>query len=262
MEALLAAAAAASPLKDPGSYVRPEETPSLLSNARSRLPLSFHSLGERVRSPSSSSSSSVDDGEASHRKLPSGKLQKVCSMDGCTSFSVKRGVCNKHGGADKCASPTCETNAKARGLCFLHNRRGIDYVAPPSQSKSGKTAAAATAGAAARKKVVKRRPRTSSSTSPSPTIDGGAGAAAAEIVAVKGKGKGGKAKITGGKTAGYRALPSGKLQKLCSTEGCTSFSVKRGLCNKHGGPDKCYAPGCSTNAKARGQVFFFFSSSF
>ena len=116
MLALLAAVEAASPLKEPASAKkvrmptagsRLEETPS--STARSRLPQSLFSVKERK------TSSSSDDSDSTHRKLPSGKLQKVCSIEGCASFSVKRGVCNKHGGADKCASPGCGTNSKARG---------------------------------------------------------------------------------------------------------------------------------------------------
>eukprot|EP00729_Bicosta_minor_P007162 gene7162-biopygen6216 len=56
-------------------------------------------------------------------------------------------------------------------------------------------------------------------------------------------------------TAEVRAVyTNGKVDvvKPCSAEGCTTNSMARGLCGKHGANGKCVTMGCVTNARKRG----------
>ena len=151
-------------------------------------------------------------------------MKKVCSVAGCLNTVHGRHFCKSHG--RKQYSIDGGANQYVHDLFVKDGARrsstaSIEYVA---LRKGGKTVAAATAGASSCKK------RKTTKKVASSLIVG---------------------KVN---NAQYRTLPSGTLQKLCSTEACNSFSVKRGLCNMHGGPDKCVAPGCTTNAKARGYV--------
>ena len=51
--------------------------------------------------------------------------RSTCSAVGCSNVSKKKGVCRKHGGADKCNISGCSTNAVARGVCIKHGANGL-----------------------------------------------------------------------------------------------------------------------------------------
>jgi hypothetical protein len=50
------------------------------------------------------------------------KIRKVCSVLGCSTFTVGRGLCAKHGGRKTCSVDGCSFNATARGVCRLHDK--------------------------------------------------------------------------------------------------------------------------------------------
>ncbi|RLN64002.1 hypothetical protein BBJ28_00022359 [Nothophytophthora sp. Chile5] len=45
---------------------------------------------------------------------------KSCSMEGCTASAKHRGLCWKHGGSTLCTIEGCTRGAKSRGLCWSH----------------------------------------------------------------------------------------------------------------------------------------------
>ena len=46
-----------------------------------------------------------------------------------------------------------------------------------------------------------------------------------------------------------------KKRTRCSTAGCTTYAVARGVCVKHGANGVCSTAGCTANARARGVCF-------
>ena len=53
---------------------------------------------------------------------------KRCSHDGCTNFSMKEGVCWRHGAKDliavkKCSSEGCTNNVANNGVCVRHGAK-------------------------------------------------------------------------------------------------------------------------------------------
>ena len=57
------------------------------------------------------------------KKGGGGKKKKMCSEDGCSNKSSRRGLCAKHGGKP-CSTDGCSIKAHARGLCFKHGSNG------------------------------------------------------------------------------------------------------------------------------------------
>lgn len=51
--------------------------------------------------------------------------KKTCSHEGCTNYVQKRGLCIRHGAkvtkkVKTCSQEGCTSNAKKRGLCYRH----------------------------------------------------------------------------------------------------------------------------------------------
>ncbi|KAI9909393.1 hypothetical protein PsorP6_014521 [Peronosclerospora sorghi] len=56
------------------------------------------------------------------RKLTASEKRaaRQCCIDGCTKYSIDRGLCFSHGGGKACSNPGCTASAKQRGLCWKH----------------------------------------------------------------------------------------------------------------------------------------------
>ncbi|KAG6616971.1 WRKY transcription factor 19 [Phytophthora cinnamomi] len=63
----------------------------------------------------------------SQRRSPKRKLSvtekraaRQCCVEGCTNYTIDRGLCFRHGGGKSCSKPGCTASAKHRGLCWKH----------------------------------------------------------------------------------------------------------------------------------------------
>ena len=54
-----------------------------------------------------------------------GAKVKLCSIEGCTSFAQKGGVCKKHGAKllKRCSSQGCTNKARIGGVCVKHGAK-------------------------------------------------------------------------------------------------------------------------------------------
>ncbi|KAL4145593.1 hypothetical protein PRNP1_013260 [Phytophthora ramorum] len=76
------------------------------------------------------------------------KEKRQCCVEGCTNYTIDRGLCFRHGGGKSCSKPGCTASAKHRGLCWKHggstlctvHKRGVQALdknqLPPSQDQS------------------------------------------------------------------------------------------------------------------------------
>uniref|UniRef100_H3H5R9 WRKY19-like zinc finger domain-containing protein n=1 Tax=Phytophthora ramorum TaxID=164328 RepID=H3H5R9_PHYRM len=48
------------------------------------------------------------------------KEKRQCCVEGCTNYTIDRGLCFRHGGGKSCSKPGCTASAKHRGLCWKH----------------------------------------------------------------------------------------------------------------------------------------------
>ncbi|ETI48768.1 hypothetical protein F443_07252, partial [Phytophthora nicotianae P1569] len=48
------------------------------------------------------------------------RAARQCCIDGCTNYTIDRGLCFRHGGGKSCSKPGCTASAKHRGLCWKH----------------------------------------------------------------------------------------------------------------------------------------------
>ncbi|POM70134.1 Hypothetical protein PHPALM_13476 [Phytophthora palmivora] len=48
------------------------------------------------------------------------RAARSCSVEGCTNYTIDRGLCFRHGGGKSCSMPGCTASAKHRGLCWKH----------------------------------------------------------------------------------------------------------------------------------------------
>ncbi|POM57667.1 Hypothetical protein PHPALM_37791 [Phytophthora palmivora] len=48
------------------------------------------------------------------------RAARQCSVEGCTNYTIDRGLCFRHGGGKSCSKPGCTASAKHRGLCWKH----------------------------------------------------------------------------------------------------------------------------------------------
>ena len=53
----------------------------------------------------------------------SGKRRKQCSIEGCTNWALRGGVCGRHGGAKLCSSEGCTNQAVKGGVCIRHGAK-------------------------------------------------------------------------------------------------------------------------------------------
>jgi hypothetical protein len=67
---------------------------------------------------------SDSDSGGSDREVLSGsapkRIKKPCSVEGCSTYANKRGLCGKHGGRTKCREDGCSKHAQSGGLCMAH----------------------------------------------------------------------------------------------------------------------------------------------
>jgi hypothetical protein len=61
------------------------------------------------------------------RRSPKRKLSpkekraaRQCGVEGCSNYTIDRGLCFRHGGGKACSKPGCSASAKHRGLCWKH----------------------------------------------------------------------------------------------------------------------------------------------
>ena len=59
------------------------------------------------------------DREVLSRSAPK-RIKKPCSVEGCSTYANKRGLCSKHGGYTGCREEGCSKVARAGGLCTAH----------------------------------------------------------------------------------------------------------------------------------------------
>ncbi|RLN51538.1 hypothetical protein BBJ29_009818 [Phytophthora kernoviae] len=48
------------------------------------------------------------------------RAARSCYIEGCTNYTIDRGLCFRHGGGKSCSMPGCSASAKHRGLCWKH----------------------------------------------------------------------------------------------------------------------------------------------
>ncbi|KAL3665185.1 hypothetical protein V7S43_009817 [Phytophthora oleae] len=48
------------------------------------------------------------------------RAARSCCIEGCTNYTIDRGLCFRHGGGKSCSMPGCTASAKHRGLCWKH----------------------------------------------------------------------------------------------------------------------------------------------
>jgi hypothetical protein len=48
------------------------------------------------------------------------RAARQCGVEGCSNYTIDRGLCFRHGGGKACSKPGCSASAKHRGLCWKH----------------------------------------------------------------------------------------------------------------------------------------------
>lgn len=54
---------------------------------------------------------------------------RSCCIEGCTNYTIDRGLCFRHGGGKACSVDGCSASAKHRGLCWKHGGSTLCTVA-------------------------------------------------------------------------------------------------------------------------------------
>ncbi|KAF4032274.1 hypothetical protein GN244_ATG15855 [Phytophthora infestans] len=56
------------------------------------------------------------------RKLTANEKRtaRQCCIEGCSNYTIDRGLCFRHGGGKSCSKSGCTASAKHRGLCWKH----------------------------------------------------------------------------------------------------------------------------------------------
>ena len=101
--------------QEEGSILTP--TPAQKRNGSGGEGAPEHSLNPAFPNPPL-----ITNSHPTHRILPNGSTQKLCTVRECGTFAKKRGLCVKHGGAARCAYDGCTTNARMNKLCGKHFR--------------------------------------------------------------------------------------------------------------------------------------------
>eukprot|EP00729_Bicosta_minor_P032959 gene32959-biopygen13735 len=196
--------------------------------------------------------------------------KKPCSVEGCTTKAMARGLCSKHGAYGKCVKMGCVTNAQKRGgHCKKHSKKvaKVACAAPncstpqiPGKgvcSKHGAhgicTAWGCTTNAASGKKGhCKKHSKDKATCSTSDCSNG--------VVArglCNAHGANGFCVTAGCNTGAVKDGLCTKhgAKKICTFNDCTTAAQSRGLCGRHGGGNTkvCDIEGCKTLAKARGR---------
>ncbi|DAZ95926.1 TPA: hypothetical protein N0F65_012403 [Lagenidium giganteum] len=72
----------------------------------------------------------ASDGNVTHKRRPRAKNPmtaeekrkvRACTVEGCSNYTIDRGLCFRHGGGKKCTMEGCSASAKSRGLCWKHD---------------------------------------------------------------------------------------------------------------------------------------------
>jgi hypothetical protein len=74
-------------------------------------------------------------GAGAKKKKIQQPVKNKCSVEGCATNVVGRGLCFKHGGKGTCIAPGCTTNAHGRGLCWKHGAKET-CIAPGCTNKT------------------------------------------------------------------------------------------------------------------------------
>ena len=137
--------------------------------------------------------------------------KKACSTAGCNTAVQSRGLCRPHGAFGFCSFGNCTTAAiGGKGRCSRHSGGSTKVC-----KMKGCTTLAAARGVCVKHGALGTCQYESCTTSPS---------------------NGSQHCIKHG----------GKKKKPCSVAGCTTTSVRKGLCAKHGGgADPCFISGCT-----------------
>jgi hypothetical protein len=208
--------------------------------------------------------------------------RKLCSSEGCTNRAVKRGVCVKHGAKYKlCSSEGCNNKAQKGGVCRRHGAKAKRCTSEgcTNQAKQGgvcrRHGATVTRWSSerCRNKVPERdgEQRTSTSTRQRSAWTQNTSATAARDGSFKDyrtpkkvgwKNYRHECPADGCKSVWYLCIRHGAKTKRmkqeakikrCSSEGCTSFAQKGGVCIKHGAKHKrCSIEDCTNQAKTGG----------
>eukprot|EP00729_Bicosta_minor_P032975 gene32975-biopygen31685 len=138
--------------------------------------------------------------------------RKPCSVEGCATKAIVRGLCNKHGAYGKCVKMGCVTNAQKKGGHCKKHRKKIACAHPNCSTPLivGKGVC---------------------------TKHGAYGICTAW---------GCKTNAASGKKG--HCLKHSKDKATCSTLGCSNCVAARGLCYAHGANGFCVAVGCDTCA--------------
>ncbi|KAF4032276.1 hypothetical protein GN244_ATG15857 [Phytophthora infestans] len=64
----------------------------------------------------------VTKGRKRKRKMTPAEKRaaRQCCIEGCSNYTIDRGLCFRHGGGKSCSMPGCTASAKHRGLCWKH----------------------------------------------------------------------------------------------------------------------------------------------
>ncbi|KAG1705911.1 hypothetical protein DVH05_002475 [Phytophthora capsici] len=101
------------------------ETPTTPACSTPKLSLAFIlDDNKTLLSPMSTSASPCQEQEQSSpkRKLTAKEKRaaRQCCIEGCTNYTIDRGLCFRHGGGKACSKSGCTASAKHRGLCWKH----------------------------------------------------------------------------------------------------------------------------------------------
>eukprot|EP00729_Bicosta_minor_P005556 gene5556-biopygen16858 len=191
--------------------------------------------------------------------------ERTCSVDGCASNAKARGVCYIHGANGECKTINCATNAVKRGgYCRKHGGRGgFCQAIPPCNTPAvpGKfvctmhgahgicNAWGCTKNANSSGRGVCRAHDIKVLLCSTPDCPN-------KIIArrvCKKHGAYGFCSFGNCKTAaaskGRCARHGGGSTKVCKVKDCNTLAVARGLCGKHGAHGTCTTKGCTTNAR-------------
>eukprot|EP00729_Bicosta_minor_P032543 gene32543-biopygen19293 len=193
--------------------------------------------------------------------------RKPCSVEGCTTKAIARGLCDKHGAKGKCVKMGCVTNAQKRGgYCGKHSKK-VACAAPncntpliPGKGVCAKHGAfgictawgCKTNAAPGKKGHCLTHSKDKATCSASDCIN---------IVKARGlcrtHGAYGFCSTAGCDTGARKDGLCYKhgAKKICTFNDCTTAANARGLCARHGGGKTkvCDIEGCTTLAKARGR---------
>eukprot|EP00729_Bicosta_minor_P032989 gene32989-biopygen17644 len=158
----------------------------------------------------------------------------LCSTPDCPNKVVARRVCAKHGANGFCSTADCDAAAQGRGVCKKHGAKGFCSFGNCNTAAQSKGRCVRHGGST--KKECKVKDCNTLAQARGLCSKHGAHG----TCATKG--------CTTNAQAGSKhcSKHGGRKNTPCSVAGCTTTSVRKGLCVKHGGgPGQCYAGNCT-----------------